>query len=289
MNKKSKIMVLVVVIIICATLLLGFKQLKVTKYVRSDVPTIFVHGWGSSSNAEEKMVRAAQNAGVTKTVVHANVDKNGKVTFNRKIPNNAVNPIVEVNLKDNKLTGYGKNSDWTSGYHHGATYVKNVVLALEKQHHYETINLVGHSMGNLENIYYINDNINDRRLPKVKHLVAIAGHYNGLMQQKAARKAKVNSNGKPTGWEDPTYKALIGLRQTFPTDTEVLNIYGDLGDGSHSDSAVPVNSARSLKYLVAKRAKSYHEVEIKGENAQHSKLHDNSQVNRELIDFLWKR
>lgn len=285
MNKKSKIMVLVVAVIICAILLIGFKQLKVTKYVRSDVPTIFVHGWGSSSNAEEKMVRAAQNAGVTKTVVHANVDKNGKVTFNRKIPNNAVNPIVEVNLKDNKLTGYGKNNDWTSGYHHGATYVKNVVLALEKQHHYEAINLVGHSMGNLENIYYIND----RRLPKVKHLVAIAGHYNGLMQQKAARKAKVGQNGKPTGWEDPTYKALMGLRQTFPTDTEVLNIYGDLGDGSHSDSAVPVNSARSLKYLVANRAKSYHEVEIKGKNAQHSKLHDNNQVNRELIDFLWKR
>lgn len=278
-------MVLVVAVIICAILLIGFKQLKVTKYVRSDVPTIFVHGWGSSSNAEEKMVRAAQNAGVTKTVVHANVDKNGKVTFNRKIPNNAVNPIVEVNLKDNKLTGYGKNNDWTSGYHHGATYVKNVVLALEKQHHYEAINLVGHSMGNLENIYYIND----RRLPKVKHLVAIAGHYNGLMQQKAARKAKVGQNGKPTGWEDPTYKALMGLRQTFPTDTEVLNIYGDLGDGSHSDSAVPVNSARSLKYLVANRAKSYHEVEIKGKNAQHSKLHDNNQVNRELIDFLWKR
>lgn len=285
MNKKSKIMVLVVAVIICAILLIGFKQLKVTKYVRSDVPTIFVHGWGSSSNAEEKMVRAAQNAGVTKTVVHANVDKNGKVTFNRKIPNNAVNPIVEVNLKDNKLTGYGKNNDWTSGYHHGATYVKNVVLALEKQHHYEAINLVGHSMGNLENIYYIND----RRLPKVKHLVAIAGHYNGLMQQKAARKAKVGQNGKPTGWEDPTYKALMGLRQTFPTDTEVLNIYGDLGDGSHSDSAVPVNSARSLKHLVANRAKSYHEVEIKGKNAQHSKLHDNNQVNRELIDFLWKR
>lgn len=282
-------MALVVAVIICAILLIGFKQLKVTKYVRSDVPTIFVHGWGSSSNAEEKMVRAAQNAGVTKTVVHANVDKNGKVTFNRKIPNNAVNPIVEVNLKDNKLTGYGKNNDWTSGYHHGATYVKNVVLALEKQHHYEAINLVGHSMGNLENIYYINDNINDRRLPKVKHLVAIAGHYNGLMQQKAARKAKVGQNGKPTGWEDPTYKALMGLRQTFPTDTEVLNIYGDLGDGSHSDSAVPVNSARSLKYLVANRAKSYHEVEIKGKNAQHSKLHDNNQVNRELIDFLWKR
>ncbi|UNL40822.1 alpha/beta hydrolase, partial [Limosilactobacillus reuteri] len=28
--------------------------------------------------------------------------------------------------------------------------------------------------------------------------------------------------------------------------------------------------------------------EIHGKNAQHSKLHNNSQVNRELIKFLWE-
>ena len=36
------------------------------------------------------------------------------------------------------------------------------------------------------------------------------------------------------------------------------------------------------------RAKSYREVEIKGKNAQHSKLHENKEVDKLLIDFLWK-
>ena len=78
----------------------------VTHYVQSSTPTIFVHGWGSSSHAEEKMANAARDAGVTKTIVRANVDKKGNVTFNRQIPANAVNPIVEVNLEDNKLAEY---------------------------------------------------------------------------------------------------------------------------------------------------------------------------------------
>lgn len=53
---------------------------------------------------------------------------------------------------------------------------------------------------------------------------------------------------------DSAYRELLGLRQTFPKNTAVLNIYGDVGDGSHSDEDVPVNSAKSLKYLVSDRA-----------------------------------
>ena len=89
-----------------------------------------MHGWGSSSHAEEKMANAARDAGVTKTIVRANVDKKGKVTFNRPIPANAVNPIVEVNLEDNKLSAYRDN--YTQGYHHGGEYVKKCGISFRK-------------------------------------------------------------------------------------------------------------------------------------------------------------
>ncbi|GGI62355.1 alpha/beta hydrolase [Limosilactobacillus caviae] len=275
-------------LIVVALGLVGFTHRGDAKvsYVQSSTPTIFVHGWGSSSHAEEKMANAARDAGVTKTIVRANVDKKGNVTFNRQIPANAVNPIVEVNLEDNKLAGY--QDDYAQGYRHGGTYVKNVVVALQKQHHYKQINLVGHSMGNLEIINYINDNVNNKKLPKVAHLVAIAGHYNGLVGEREAE-AKVDAQTGEPEQQDSAYRGLLGLRQTFPKNTAVLNIYGDVGDGSHSDEDVPVNSAKSLKYLVADRAKSYQEIEIHGKNAQHSKLHDNSQVNKALIKFLWEK
>lgn len=259
----------------------------VTHYVQSPTPTIFVHGGGSSSHAEEYMTHAARNAGVTRTIIRADVSKRGRVTFSRPVLAHAINPIIEVNLEDNNLSGYQDN--YTKGYHHGAKYIRSVVNALERQHHYPQINLVGHSMGNLEIINYLNDNLKDRSLPRVAHLVAIAGHYDGVVWQKKMRNVKVNAKtGKPDKM-DSSYRELLDLRQTFPRETAVLNIYGDLEDGSHSDGDVPVGSARSLKYLVGKRAKSYQEVEIRGKGGRHGKLHHNEQVNRELIKFLWEQ
>jgi uncharacterized alpha/beta hydrolase family protein len=286
MRRRFAILTIVVIAVAIGGLAAWHRARAAKQFVQSSVPTIFVHGWGSSANAEAKMTHAAKRAGVTETSVRANVAKSGKVTFNRTIPAHAINPIVEVNLADNKLSAY--KHDYVTGYKHGGTYVKNVVLALEKQHHYAAINLVGHSMGNLEIINYINDNVNNDRLPKINHLVAIAGHYNGFVGQKTATSRVDPQTGKPTR-EDASFKPLLSLRQTFPTNTRVLNIYGDMKDGSHSDGDVPVNSAKTLKYLVAGRARSYREVEIKGKDAQHSKLHNNDQVNRELVNFLWRK
>ena len=286
-RRITTIITTVIIAVVAVISLTAWHRAQAAKqFVQSNTQTIFVHGWGSSAHAEEKMVNAAKRAGVTNTIVRANVDTHGKVTFNRTIPAHAINPIVEVNLADNKLDGYRNN--YVAGYKHGGNYVKNVILALEKQHHYQAINLVGHSMGNLEIINYINDNSNNRQLPRVDHLVAIAGHYNGLVGQKTAEGPVNAKTGEPQRL-DATIKPLLKLRNTFPTNTRVLNIYGDKEDGSHSDGDVPVNSAKTLKYLVNGRAKSYREVEIKGANAQHSKLHNNSQVNRELINFLWRK
>ncbi|MCT6902010.1 MAG: alpha/beta hydrolase, partial [Lactobacillus sp.] len=81
------------------------------------------------------------------------------------------------------------------------------------------------------------------------------------------------------------YRALLNLRKKFPQKAAVLNIYGDMGSGSDGD--VTVNSARSYRYLVSKRARSYQEKEIRGPRAQHSKLHENTQVDRLLVNFLW--
>ncbi|MEB3363429.1 alpha/beta hydrolase [Lactobacillus sp. R2/2] len=81
------------------------------------------------------------------------------------------------------------------------------------------------------------------------------------------------------------YRELLSLRKSFLKTLHVLNIYGDMGSGSDGD--VTVNSARSYRYLVSKRARSYQEKEIRGPRAQHSKLHENTNVDRLLVNFLW--
>lgn len=297
MRKKFaySLTIIILLIVIAITGWQLHRSQAAKNYVQKPVPTLFFHGWGSSANAETKMTGAAKRAGVTNTIVRANVSRHGKVSFNKRIPAGAKNPIVEVNLQDNKLASVQPDShgSFANAYPAGAKYVTDVVKALEKQHHYRAINFVGHSMGNLEIIYYIKEHakqIKQGKLPRIDHYVAIAGHFNGILgfpPDDKPNAIKLNhKTGKPNKMA-PEYKALLPLRQTFPRHTKVLNIFGNLENGSNSDEDVPVSSARSLRYLLNGHAKSYRELEIKGKNAQHSKLHDNSQVNAALIKFIW--
>ena len=252
--------------------------------IRIDTPTLFVHGWGSSYHAEESMVAYAQKQHATNSVIRADVSPAGKVTLLGTIKIRAKNPIVEVNLQNNKSIFAGTNNQ-IAAMNKSSNYIKDVINALQKRYRFNCINLVGHSMGNLQIAYYLRNNATNSHMPHLNKQVSIAGHYNGYIgEQGAPNKTVLNRAGKPQKMS-AGYRGLLSLRKKFPQNTDVLNIYGDMGSGSDGD--VTVNSARSYRYLVSKRARSYQEKEIRGPRAQHSKLHENTQVDRLLVNFLW--
>ena len=115
-----------------------------TKHVQngssSSIPTFFLHGWGSSVNAERHMVNAARNRGVTNDVVTAIVKRNGQVSLSGKISKNAKNPIIMVGYQDNR----------NGNYRTDARYAYNAVKAVQRSYNFKKMNLVGHSMGNMD-------------------------------------------------------------------------------------------------------------------------------------------
>ena len=239
--------------------------------IRIDTPTLFVHGWGSSYHAEESMVAYAQKQHATNSVIRADVSSNGKVTLIGTIKKRAKNPVVEVNLQNNKSIFAGTNNQ-IAAMNKSSNYIKDVINALQKRYRFNRINLVGHSMGNLQIAYYLRNNATNSHMPNLNKQVSIAGHYNGYIgEQGAPNKTVLNRAGKPQKMS-AGYRGLLSLRKKFPQNADVLNIYGDMGSGSDGD--VTVNSARSYRYLVSKRARSYQEKEIRGSRAQHSKLHE---------------
>ena len=254
-----------------------------SKVVITSTPTLFFHGGGSSYHAEEHMVQSAEKAGVTHSVIRADVDKKGKVTLIGNWDKNARNPIVEVNYQNNRNLDfqlYGK-------------YATNVVKALQKKYGIKKMNMVGHSAGNISIIYYMLQNGKNTHMPQLQKQVDIAGHFAGLDFSKAPTNVrqpadlKLNNDGKPNKM-NATYKQMTGVRQTYPKNqVQVLNIIGDIG--GQTDGTVPNVSSLSLKYLVADRAKSYRVVKFTGKNAQHSKLHENAEVDKTLIKFLWNK
>lgn len=249
----------------------------------ASTPTLFFHGGGSSYHAEEHMVQAAEKAGVTHSVIRADVTNSGRVTLYGHWSKGAKNPICEVNYLNNRQLDFNKHGE----------YASNVVKKLQQRYGIKKINMVGHSLGNISIVYYMLKNGRNRHMPKLQKQVDLAGHFAGLnfKQVPAAirqpRGLKLNAAGKPNKM-NATYKQMTRSRKVYPQgQVAVLNIIGDIGH--HTDGTVPNVSSLSLKYLVANRAKSYQVVKITGKNARHSRLHENPQVDRLLIRFLWNK
>lgn len=290
MTKKSKTvlsgLLAILLLLACWWLFFNRPQQKQNSAKTIATPTIFVHGWGSSYHAEESMANYARTCNATNSIIRADVSQDGNVTFDKTISANAKNPIIEVNLLNNKSI-FPNETDQARALIKSSNYVKDVIVALQKNYHFNKINLVGHSMGNLQIAYYLKNNATNSKMPQLNKQVSIAGHYNGYLGEPGAPKHTIlTKNGKPEKM-DTGYKGLLSLRRTFPKNARVLNIYGNTGNGT--DGSVDNNSSRSYRYLVSERARSYQEHEFDGRNAQHSKLHENIQVARLLVKFLWAK
>ena len=281
MVKRSIIARSTVLFIALVTLFLIYnrqtKELNSSDYIQSRTPTLFFHGYGSSANAEKHMVEAARQAGVTQTIITATVDSHAQVTLKGDIPKDAVNPIVMVEFTDNRNANYAQVGEYASA----------VVRELQARYSFKKMNFVAHSMGNMSILFYLLEHAQNEELPQLQKQVNIANHVNGLegMDLPANLTILDSKTGEPSAMSD-SYQKLLGLREIYPQDqVDVLNIYGDFKN--QSDGSVLNVSSRSLKYLVIDNAKSYQEKRVTGPLAQHSQLHENPEVDRLLIDFLW--
>ncbi|MDW8543353.1 alpha/beta hydrolase [Staphylococcus pseudoxylosus] len=251
-----------------------------SNFVNSQIPTLFLHGYGGSANSEKYMVKQAKQNGVTKDVITAIVSKDGEVELKRKLETDTANPIVQIDLANNKQGNLDENAKW----------FKNVLTKLQSEYDINKFNFVGHSMGNLSFAQYMLTYGNDPSLPQLNKQVNIAGTYNGVLNMnEKVNEISVDVNGKPSRM-NPPYQELQQLEDIYNgKNIAVLNIFGDLEDGTHSDGRVSNSSSKSLKYLLGDSPESYKESKYKGKSAQHSQLHENKEVAKDFIAFLWRK
>lgn len=268
-------------------------QLK-TQYVTSNTPTIFLHGWSSSLRSEKDMVSAAEVSGAASRRMIIHVRPNGKLKVTGTIKKWMVNPIILVRM-DNNRAGEVQYAHWLT----------KVCKMLKNKYHVNQLNFVGHSMGAYAVIYYNLMNGNNKDVPRANKLCVIAGPYDGIMDNHksnqptsgplmqlwddAPNQNRILATGKPKIIH-PEYRLLYRLRKNFPHQARVLNIYGNLGDGSNSDGVVTTASALSLGYILRDHVSFYQTFEAFGDKAQHSALHNNNlAVNKILTEFLWDK
>lgn len=237
--------------------------------------TLYLHGYSGGAGSTNTLIRHAEQSGATK-VLTATVAKNGKVSWQGNA-RHVSKPIVQVIFQDNVNPDYAKLAGWLT----------TINRELHQRYGVRQVNFVAHSMGNMAVMFYATQNSDHPKLPKMRAYVAIAGHFDGIIGMgDEPHRIKLAPNGYPTP-PDENYATLARMRDRFPKNVKVLNIYGDVDDGSDSDGRVANNSSRSLQYLVEGRAASYQEKEFVGKKAQHSALHENPQVAKAVDNFIW--
>lgn len=262
-------------------------------HINSDTPTMFVHGWSGTIRSETNMVTAIERSGTATKRMIIHVTPTGQIKVQGTIKKWMRNPIILL-VFDNNRAGEVKYTQWLT----------KVCKLLKSKYHVNNINFVGHSMGAYAVIYYNLLNGNSAKVPRVDKIVVMSGPYDGIINNRKRNQPLTgplarlwddlpnqNSllpNGKPKIIH-PEYEQLLKLRNNMPNQARVINMYGNVGNGSNSDGVVTDASAKSLAYLIKDRVSSYGTVELTGPTAQHSQQHiDNLKVISVLEKFIWQ-
>ncbi|MQS97287.1 alpha/beta hydrolase [Companilactobacillus halodurans] len=240
-------------------------------------PILYIHGFRGGDYTTQTMIASALKANNKKydQFLKANIDWRGKVTYEGTWTEDE-HPIVQVVFK-NKWVGSNQIAYWLA----------KLLFDLRSKHKFTTYAAIGHSLGAVALVLV---NLKEKMrpyMPKLKKLVLIAGPFNGVLGLGDLPNVnRITPNGRPA-FMSPTYFRIFINRNSISDDLRVINIYGNVGDHSNSDKYISVTSAESISYILKPRVKEYREYLIKGSNAEHSMLHDDSEILDMVNNFIY--
>ncbi|MBC1559854.1 alpha/beta hydrolase [Listeria booriae] len=256
---------------------LGFRvkhALHITTAAKSeDEPIVFIHGYdGSNWTFFTTTVRYSATDFGTRSLKLL-VRENGDIDVSGVYDKAMKRPMIRVNF-ENPRSIIPNNATWFS----------KAMELLKKDYGIEDVDVVAHSYGGLTFVNFLQKyNYKANYYPEVNTFTAIGTPFNGSV---------VSSDGKTpydltaTGpkKESQYFKEMMARKDKIPDNLEMLNIVGDLDDGSRSDGPVAVDSAKSAAFIF--NPANYQQVLFTGRFAQHSWLHANIGVDREIKSFI---
>lgn len=242
---------------------------------QTTIPTLFIHGYGGTEGSFSGMLSRFETSGWGKKRLTVTVQPDGSVLDTGTWDNQSDNPLIQVLFTDNK------NNEWNQ-----ADWIKAVLVYLKQTYQIEEVNLVGHSMGGVSSFRYLVTYGDDDSLPIVNRFVAIGAPFNDFVTGNEEQSLDALIQDGPLVISQRYSDFAAGIQQ-YPKETPLLNIVGDVQDGSDGDGTVSLRSGLSIGHLMQINEMNYSEEIVTGSQASHSQLHENSQVDKAVADFLW--
>lgn len=276
--RKIRFILLSLIAVICLSL-----TMTLPIHASSNTATVFVHGLQGSHHSTDTMISdlSIRYPG-TQKVMTINVQPNGSLQVSGHY-RNIKHPLVQVNFINNSASTT-TNAQWLG----------KAMKYLKTKAGVSKINFVAHSAGNVA-VYQLMTS-HPQSIPAVQKFVILAGPFDGVLSlNDQANKVKVNANNHykpnveyPANGYYPSYQQLIKMSSAFPKNIKVLNVYGNVGDGSNSDTLVSNASALSVNYLLKNQNTPVQNRCFRSAKATHSGLHRSKTVDNWIANFLWK-
>lgn len=238
-------------------------------------PVLYVHGFRGGDYTTEKMVKSGLKYTGKKEFLKAWINWRGKITYEGTWTDDE-NPIIQV-VFQNKWVGENQIAHWLT----------HLLFDLRKKYEFHEYDAIGHSLGAVSLVIV---NLYEKRhayMPKMNNLVLIAGPFNGVLGLNDLPNInRITPTGKPA-FMSPTYFRIYMNRNNVSSNLKVLNIYGNVEDYSNSDKYVSVTSAKSISYILEPKVKEYYDMPVSGTKAEHSLLHDNSDILQKINLFVY--
>lgn len=243
-------------------------------YALSEVPTLFIHGYGGTAGSFGGMLNRLEKISAGSLQMTLTVSGDGQGSQVGSLDNR--NPLIQVLFSDNT------NNEWNQ-----AQWLANCLTLLKNQG-VASVNLVGHSMGGVDVVRYLFSTAQDASVPQINKIITIGAPFNEfeLLNEDETLDSTLSSGPQNKSERYTEFSAdLAKITPTLPW----LNIGGLLvaDDPDQGDGTVPLPSAFALTSLATQLKFDYRNQIIMGDNAAHSNLHENTEVDKAVANFLW--
>ncbi len=229
-------------------------------------PVVFVHGFKGSAHSFETMIARFEERGWGSKALTVNVTRKGRLLVHEEkiLPDKPA--LIQVVFENNRAS-----------FKTTAQALASVMQVLKKEYGIDQVNVVGHSMGGIVSVKFLQELYDPALHPSVSRFVALGSPFNGI-----ANVHWFTLNKGPAVYDlMPGSPALAQIKLNhgrFPPETNVLNI------AATGDKVTTLESALSLKAIVP--ARQYRMDIIYDHTISHSGLHETAIVDKKIGAFF---
>ena len=270
-NSKNVKWLVLLFVVILALSIPGYRWMKKTNHDRAQrskstlSPVIMVPGSSATINRFDPLIKIInKNNPHPHSVLKIKVQKDNKLKFEGSINRGDLEPIIVI--------GFQNNHDGYTNIKRQARWLDVAFSQVSDTYKFNHFKAFGHSNGGLIWTYWLEHYYSDYSSEiKIKKLMTLASPFNFDENSVSHRTQMLND--------------FIKYKKNIPKSLKVYSLLG--GETLESDGIVPEESVHAAKYIFQGQVKSFTEMMVTGDKANHSDLTENKQIVQVMQEYIF--